>query len=208
MSKQSSGDHTRRLRELIALLLLLCGDDTQDLIASSITAATWARRIQDSLEGAHASAAALGRSAAFGASQPVTEADKILGKAIAAQDSLFLHGFREDIESGRYTDDAGELREKAIAARLHLYGNKLRATANQAFAEASDPGTLYLWLLDDDAHHCSGNHGVNCPDIAKGSPYTVSSMPTWPGDGATPCGTNCRCSVRRLTDDYAPFEEV
>jgi len=206
-AKQSSGDKNRRLVELIALLLLLCDEDTKSLASGQINSQTWAARIQDSLSGAHATAAALGRSAALGHPQAVSDADKIIGHAVAAGDAVFLRQFREDIDTGRYIGDEGALNERAVDARLVLYGNKLRATANRAFAEASEPGGLYEWLLDDMAHHCSGDGGMNCPSIAEGSPYTLDSLPTWPGAGETPCGTNCRCSVMRVGDGYAPFEE-
>lgn len=53
------------------------------------------------------------------------------------------------------------------------------------------------WVLEPTADHCD-----DCLEIAEGSPYAFSELPTIPG-GDVQCGSNCRCMLRDMeTGEY------
>lgn len=53
------------------------------------------------------------------------------------------------------------------------------------------------WILEPTADHCD-----DCLELATGSPYSFSELPTVPG-GDVQCGSNCRCALRDLeTGEY------
>jgi hypothetical protein len=53
------------------------------------------------------------------------------------------------------------------------------------------------WVLEPTADHCD-----DCLELAEGSPYLWSELPTVPG-GDVQCGSNCRCMLRDLeTGEY------
>lgn len=198
--------HRKRLEDQIALALVLMTGITAELAGGERDSSAWYAGILHTLSDVHTAALALGRSAAHGAAEAAVGAtDRLGGSLIAHDEAQFLRGFRGDIENGRYTDSDGALRSAAVDSRLRMYSAKLRATANRAFVEASPEGASFVWNLRDGAHHCAGNGGMNCPEIAAGGTYTRLTMPTYPGGGETPCLTNCRCWLTRILDGAEPF---
>lgn len=144
----------------------------------------------------------------------VDEAEKILGATISddtlkrLRDELqaridanvqFVSDLlRPDVESGLYdSDDPDEQTalDAKLDARLGRYADALYPTAIRgAVVPVAEEGVLMRWILDAGADHCD-----RCPDLAAGGPYTdddgSNPLPTYPGDGDTPCFGNCRCSI-------------
>jgi len=200
MTDDYQKDRERRdreyLEELILALLFLVGRETDLLCGGQSTVPQWREQIITGIKDGHSA-----NGSDFNQSS-VTLVDEIGGEVIGAGEDRFLVDFATDIQTGRYTDEVGELKSSSIKSRADLYAYKLRATAMQAFVQQSPVGTEFDWILDDGAHHCEGNGGMNCPDIAGSGPYTSDTIPTYPASGATPCLTNCRCSLVRKTDGY------
>lgn len=187
-------------RKLATSLLHIVGNDTQKnlsawverVAARQAAAAQLGEEAVALLADAHAHAAYLGRRlagvpGAFGA------ADIDFGEAVASQQSLFMARFVNDIESGKYLLESGELDEKAIQRRADMYVKRLLGTANEAWAAAHPPDTQIAWRLGGTENHCP-----ECPAYAESGPYRADSLPAHPGDGSTTCGTNCLCYLENL----------
>lgn len=135
------------------------------------------------LEKAHTEAVVLGRQAA-GDTAPQEDDDRRFAELIVDGEAEFLADFVRAIE-------AGELDAAAIARRAEFYTQRLQGTANEAMGLTLDPGELVYWTLGTPkTDHCE-----DCPSIAAGSPYTVSTIPTWPGMNETSCLMACLCTA-------------
>jgi hypothetical protein len=141
------------------------------------------------LEKAHTRAAVLGRQRA-GDRRGKTPQDEVFGRMAMLHQRQFLRTFTDDILAGRYTDEEGNPRVKAMAARMKLYTNRLTGTANETFA-GSSIGHLISWKMGA-TEHCP-----DCPPLAAGSPYKWDKLPTVPRAGATRCRTQCKCYLIR-----------
>jgi hypothetical protein len=157
------------------------------LVAGELTPAAFGEQFLTILQGAHAQAGYLGRQLA-GVLDPFGEDDTAFGVAQAAAEAAFLNGFVADLEAGRYRNAAGELSEKAIAARAAMYAYSLLGSVNEAWVMTMPPETTLIYWHLGDSEHCP-----DCPDLETGSPYTPESLPTVPGAGDTECGGRCRC---------------
>lgn len=172
------------------------------LATEEIGSTEWYLRFSNMLLERHADAWILGRRLAGDRSAPDI-ADELVGRAKADQENEWLMRFLTDIETGRYTDDEGKLKENAVAARSRMYAGKLRGTANEAFIEASPAEAEFEWRLGGAEKHCG-----DCPELAAMSPWLKDELGTWPGEGGTPCLTNCKCRLVRLEDDLSGFHPV
>jgi hypothetical protein len=56
---------------------------------------------------------------------------------------------------------------------------------------------LMAWVLDDGADHCD-----ECPVLAADGPYAAEEIPTWPGQGDTPCLDRCKCEIHADADSW------
>ena len=73
--------------------------------------------------------------------------------------------------------------------RADMYGAQLDAAFLRGMVEAMEGDDVVHWKLHP-AEHCP-----DCIQLARRSPYTVSSLPTVPGEGQTECLSNCRCTL-------------
>jgi hypothetical protein len=194
MAAETPLNHLTRL--LIMYLVSLTGG-----LVRGAAVSTWGMDVLGALAEDHAKALAIGRAAAQGDERyTVTEMDTLGGTAIAAGEGTYLSRFADDIRNGRY-GAVDDLSTAAIDARIALYAAKLRGTATEAFVRASKPGDTFRWNLGASEHHCS-----ECPEY-DGGIYTAETLPAIPGDGTTECGTNCKCSLTRISDGMTAFAE-
>jgi hypothetical protein len=75
------------------------------------------------------------------------------------------------------------------ATRAQAYANATGAAFNLGAVDGGPPGELIVWVLGN-ADHCA-----ECPLLAAYGPYTRETLPTVPRAGATPCRSNCKCSL-------------
>lgn len=155
-----------------------------------LSARSFADAMDEVLIVAHTEAVVIGRTHA-GDSAPKEADDRRFAETVVEGEHDFLQAFREQMEAGRYTDEAG-LRDGAeVARRARLYGDRITGTANDAWTLALDPETLLVWKLGGSAESaCS-----DCPEIAARSPFTIADAATLPGKNETLCGARCRCIV-------------
>lgn len=145
-------------------------------------------RAEEFLLASHETAAFYGRQWAIDG-QPFGEWDKKAGESAMALQRPFLGRFVRDLQRDRYTiGDGGNL--GAIVARAVLYAGAIRGTANVAWAAMLGPQATIYWVLGADEDHCS-----DCPRYAENSPYTLDTLPAFPGDGHSECLGNCRCHL-------------
>lgn len=139
---------------------------------------------------AHTEAVVIGRTHA-GDDAPEEVDDALFAAGVLEDEHAFLQGFRQDLESGRYTGEDGVRDGDAVAARAELYARRLTGTANEVWVLSLPDDTLLAWHLGaEDSSTCT-----DCPELAEASPYTPDTLPTYPGKGETLCGANCRCDV-------------
>lgn len=196
-------------RKLAQSLLHIVGHDAQKnlteyvgrLARREMAAATLGAEAVALLADAHAHAAYLGRRLA-GVPGAFGQADIDFGEAIAQEQGLFMSRFVNDIESGKYLLESGELDEKAIQRRADMYVKRLLGTANEAWAAAHPPDAQIAWRLGGTENHCP-----ECPAYAEAGPYRADSLPAHPGDGSTTCGTNCLCYLEN-TDGEQGFPPI
>lgn len=108
-------------------------------------------------------------------------------------DKKYLEGVVRD-ETKHLTKMLRQVREhgdrRRWAGRVRAYANALRATFQAGRVLATPPNTVIHWIGKLDDRMCAG-----CRKLVANSPYTVDSLPTTPGAGATPCRFNCRCRL-------------
>ena len=165
---------------------------TNRLAAGKIDVETWQDKIADILADKHAAAAALGRQRA-GDFIERNKDDDVFGQVVATEEARYLGWFADDISGGRYTLEDGTLNADRLNKRVANYSRKLLATANEGFVQASDAADTFDWHLGIPAtENCN-----ECPELAKGGPYTAATIPTYPRAGATKCLFRCDCSLVR-----------
>lgn len=84
-----------------------------------------------------------------------------------------------------------EVREEwagKMVSRASQYVEALRALFFKGQTSQVSPLTQIWWNLWPPAEHCE-----DCPELAKGSPYTKDTLPTHPAQGDTKCLRNCKC---------------
>jgi hypothetical protein len=105
---------------------------------------------------------------------------------VQATESDYMLGLAEALESG-------EISEAEAMRRANLYAKRPRGTANAAFRQASvGTGETITWELAGVEDHCS-----ECPTYASMSPWEPDELFAVPGDGETPCKSNCLCHLVR-----------
>jgi hypothetical protein len=118
------------------------------------------------------------------------EVRRAVADRAAKAEMEFLRGMIADAKAGRYARrSAGGEGAKALRARATLYSLKLVGTANSAYVASLEEGAVIRWVLGS-AESCEV-----CPVYAAGGPYTRATLPAVPGDGSTPCVTQCRCHL-------------
>lgn len=166
-------------------------DELAKLISSgALTAREWYDSFANDLADWHADAWVLGRQRS-GVSGDRNDYDDLIGRALADQESQWLVNFYADLENGRY-GKPGEVSEAAVRARSRLYAGKLRGTTNRAFVETTAPNVAFEWVLGGAEEHCS-----DCPRMAELGPWYRDTLAFVPGEGGTPCLTNCKCRLVR-----------
>lgn len=170
------------------------------LTTEKIGARAFIDQFDQLLHEAHARSWFLGRYQA-GDTHDMDLADVLAGRAAADMDGYYLQGFQKAIENGEYGGIDREWREGAINQRVSLYANKTRGTANEAFVAASPVEMEMYWTLGA-AEHCP-----DCLDLHGMNPWYPDDVYINPGDGATVCITNCRCSWVRK-DGVRGFDAV
>jgi len=191
----SNADYAQMIRHRAGDLARIC----HNLATGRIDIDQFGELFDGVLLKGHTDGWVMGRQRA-GDSRDITDADRLAGLAAKDSEAQFLNGFLDDLRNGRYLDDAGELKEAAIRARSNLYLGKVRATSAEAFVEASDPAEEYIWILVAE-EHCE-----DCPRIADLSPFTKDTIIGFPGSGDTECLGNCKCFLKRVSDNHTTFE--
>lgn len=152
----------------------------------------------------HSRASVIGRNIS-GDLTPMTGEDRLLASIVLDKDKQYLNKFMNDIREGRYTLEDGVINTIPINQRATMYAAKMRGTMHESFVGASRNGSLFDWIL------IAEDNCDDCPRIAASSPYTKSTLPTFPGAGQTQCVTNCKCVLMRddgvVTESY-PYETV
>lgn len=154
-------------------------------------------RVERAFYDAHKEAAKIGVELAGGGTLTDSQLH-VLAARISAEQQSFWAQFVRDIRQGRYTprDEGGQAvtkkgGEALLQARIDLYKRRLIGTANQAWLMvlSRDPSMEARWELGI-AEHC-----IECPREAALGWRLLSSFTRVPGDGSTPCLTNCQCTL-------------
>lgn len=185
-----------RQRELHAL--------TAKLQAGELTVDEWYMGFQAVILEGHTSAWEMGRGRAGDLEDDINDLLRGLGKA--DQEEFYLRGFAQALrdKDSRYWDAELDVWKLAsIKARQNLYMGPMRGTANEAFVTHT-PVALdeFDWVDTGGPDECD-----QCVILAEEGPYTISTIPTYPGAGATPCWGNCECHLRR-SDGVTGFYRV
>lgn len=160
------------------------------LAKGEISIREWADDFDSVLLNGHTQAWAMGRQRG-GDLRPLSPSDQLVGIAAKDQEAVYLHGFMQDIQNGRYTDDEGLLKVGHIKQRASLYVGKIRGTASEAWANASPADMTMNWVM------LAMEHCTDCPRMAALSPWDPQDLWAYPGSGDTECLGNCKCILRR-----------
>jgi hypothetical protein len=112
--------------------------------------------------------------------------------------AVFLGGLFAAImgrsQSGNDNQDPEAQVEDSFGSRFDMYGDGTQSMYEQGYGETAVNGGMESieWVSANDSEVCSG-----CVDNAGGSPYTLDTLPGWPGDGGfgdlCDGGPRCRC---------------
>lgn len=163
----------------------------EELVKGTITISEWQNRFDSLLTLGHVNAHMAGQR--IGGRTPFGPEAQRMGKMIRDTETQWLTGFVADLLDGRY-QDGDSWRDNALHARSMLYVMKTRSTAYYGFTFNS-PAENYDWVLGAAEDNCE-----DCPVLASRSPWTTSTLFTFPGEGETNCFVNCRCHLVRLSD--------
>ncbi len=165
------------------------------LTEGALSPAQFGHEMADLLTEAHTQAVVLGRWHA--GDHELEEADDrrfaeavMDGSADQPGQLDYLAAFVDDLQGDRYRDPEGMLREDAVARRAGLYAGRLAGTGNEVWGLTLPEDAEYWWVLNPEAASCN-----DCPALEERSPYSIASLPTWPGKAETACLTQCRCAV-------------
>lgn len=174
---------------------------TNRLASGKIGPVQWAELSNAVLLEGHVTAARYGRILSGSSDQAF---DLALGTMVADDQSFYLSGFLDAIESGdpRYFDESGALRVDRVNRRLASYTGRMRGTGNEAFLQKSPKSAEFRWVLGRTEEHCS-----ECPEFASMGALLRDDFPTVPGANDTPCLYNCGCTLVR-TDGVSGFGPV
>lgn len=177
---------------------------TDSLTVGDIDLREWFERFDSILLDAHTTAYGMGRNLAGDLEDDIN--DLIRGMEARDAESYYLRGFLDALRGldERYWDaEAEKWKADAIKSRQDLYIGKVRGTANEAFVEHT-PADLdeFYWTLGGTEDHCS-----ECPELADLSPFTKSTLFTYPGAADTPCKFNCLCHLERV-DGLSGFKRI
>lgn len=151
---------------------------TTQLYRGQITLEQWQVGIAYELKDAHLAQAMY----AVGGKNNMTQANYGRVGGTLADEYRYLANFANDIA-------AGNVSEAQALARIRQYGNATQASYWREYRNATKE--LIYWNLNP-AEHCG-----DCLTLAGGSPYKPNELSQVPGDGATQCRGNCRCTLSR-----------
>lgn len=173
---------------------------TERLAARELSEREYVERLFALFEDGHTESVRLGRRLG-GDFEPNEEDDIAFARLVMDGEANYLFRFLGDLESGRYTDAAGEIKGRAVAARARMYTGKYRGTANEVFVLSSPEGEKFAW------HQLTLEPCDDCPRIERAGPYTADQLAVigHPGQGRTQCKTMCGCVVVRLSDGRFGF---
>lgn len=169
---------------------------TKRLVDGAIGPEQWADIFFDTVLQANANSHWIGRDLVSTGETTFGEEDILAARNIADIDAEYLQGFIDDIMSGRYTDEFGNLIEAQILNRQKLYLGKARGISAQASVDALDLETEITWVLGGTEKHCA-----DCPTLASISPFFRDDLYTTPGACDTPCLGNCKCHLQFRVGD-------
>lgn len=150
---------------------------TRQLYSGGITLEQWQIGVAAELKDAHLAQALY----AIGGKNNATQANYGRVGGTLADEYRYLANFAADISAGRVS-------EAQALARIRQYGNATQASYWREYKLVSE---IIHWNLNP-AEHCG-----DCLDLAGGSPYKPNELSQVPGDGATQCRGNCRCTLSR-----------
>jgi len=171
------------------------------LFSGKITPEKWYEEAAAQILAGHVDSWRLGRMLSGDLRGP-NDDDVLLGERLFSGQNDFLLGFYDRIEAGDYTDEEGNWREDLLRQHQRAYVSSMRATANEAFVEASEDSEEFDWVPGP-AEHCE-----SCLAFARRGPYSKLTIPAYPGDGSTECVFNCHCRLRRRSDGLEGFARV
>lgn len=163
------------------------------LAKGELTPREWADAFDEVLLNGHTQAWMMGRQRA-GNLDPFRLSDEMAGLIHKDAEAGWLHMFMNDIMSGRYTDDEGNLRTGPIRSRANLYVGKMRGTAGEAWANNAPQDQRVKWILLAVEDHC-----LDCPEMARlteETEFLPGQLWAYPGSGQTQCLGNCKCVLR------------
>lgn len=166
------------------------------MVAGVVTPREWYDLVANRLYDDHAGAWGIGR-LIVGDDAADDVADRLAARAVMDTQSEFLLGFLDKVESGGYDGDDG-LRGAAIQARAQMYPDALRGTTNRSMVENVPLEEAWEWRLGAVEENCA-----DCPVLAGMSPWVGAELAYVPGEGGTPCLSNCKCTLIRLSDGQA-----
>lgn len=153
---------------------------TRQWYGGQVTTAQWQLAIASQLKDAHLAQAMF----AVGGKHNLNAENLARLRATLQKEYRFLDQFARDVVSGKVS-------EAQARARIAQYAQATQQSYWREYA-LNTPADEVIWWDLGVAEHCP-----DCLDLAAGSPYEPSELPTHPGAGDTQCRGKCQCTERR-----------
>lgn len=184
-------NHSKRAATLVSML----GREV-------ITPDEFRERIYQLLWEGHTEARWLGRiRAGDDSTDKPDEQDRYLAAIWMQNENEFLDRLTARIKAGDFKLGNKGFKFDQLLVRVQAYMKIYRASASDAFVDASDRDETFTWTLGRAERHCK-----DCPRMARNSPYTIYTLPYLPGQCRTECLYNCYCHIVRDSDRLIAFK--
>ena len=196
-------EYEQRFEKLLEDVQSRFDDLASQVAANEISAAQFRHRAERALKSGYVQAYRFGAGAQGGS--PTLSDDDVtaIGDAFA-EDQAYLEKFAQEISDGYVPVNAADRASVdgtvLLSDRANLYANSVREMYFRGVVARTADDEQIEWQIDGGKDSCDP-----CLDAADNSPYTIDTLPGYPGEL---CDGGSRCGCELVTETIAARQEA